>query len=229
MTDPISQAGERARAAAARNLTIYAVTDAATTELDRLFWSLIPAIVQEANVTEADAVFHLRRAWVDHLKALKFSQGIDYRDDGRAAAWRVRLMLWRQGPQGQEDLVADSDPGARFDQYDVDPGQTILYGLPAVAAWVLELCTSAHPPGSSFDGLDAGTLAHKTKSLRVALSNSGGRSVWRIRYGVTPPAQQGEGAQSTLKAMLAQQGAAPQRFMAQVLVQREESPRHKGS
>lgn len=207
-------------------MSIYSFVDPTGDEMERLFWSLVPLIAEQASVTEADAFLHIKRNWADRLKGLKGYAGIDYKDDGRAAAWRVRLMIWRLGDQGQEDLFADSDAGARFTQHDVDPGQTIIYGLPGVADWVRELTDSAHP-GAVLDGLDQGTLTHKVKSLRVALSNSGGRSTWRIRYTATtqPPADAAPGS-NILKAARGR-GPASQRYMASVYVQREESPRGK--
>lgn len=207
-------------------MSIYEYVDPTGDEMERLFWSLVPLIAEQADVTEADAFMHIKRNWTDRIKALKGYSGIDYKDDGRAAAWRVRLMIWRVGHEGQEDLFADSDAGARFDQHDVAPGQTIIYGLPNVAAWVRELADMAHP-GAVLDGMSEHTLANKIKSLRVALSNSGGRSTWRIRYSVTAPAAaEIETLTNVLKAGR-ERGPASSRFMANVYVQREESPRGK--
>lgn len=208
-------------------MTIYQYTDPAAEEMLALFWSLVPVIAEQAGVTEADAVFHIRRAWADKLKALKFTEGIDYKDDGRSAAWRVRLMIWRLGERGQEELYADSDAGAQFDQYNAAPGSTVIYGLPAVAEWVRELCTQAHAPGSLLDGLDQGTLGTKIKSLRVALSNAGGRSTWRLRYTVAPPRTDAAPVSANALRDVARHAPTSQRFMATVDVQREESPRGK--
>lgn len=209
-------------------MTIYQYTDSAAEEVMRTFWSLVPVIAEQAAISQADVVLHLRRACADRIKAVKLTEGVDYSDDGRAVPWRVRLMLWRIGPQGQEDLIADSDPDAQFTQYDVAPGSTLIQGLPAVAVWVNELCVSAHPPGSVIEGLSVGILQHKIKSLRVSLSNSGGRSMWRIRYSVTPPAQLANApASSNPLRDIARSGPALQHYRADVQVMREESPRHK--
>lgn len=202
-------------------MSIYQFTDPTAEEMTRLFWSLVPVVAEQAAVTPEDAVTHMRRAWADALKAIRTHQGIDYRDDGRAALWRVRLMLWRSGPQGQQDLFGDSDSGARYDQYDVAPGLTTLRGLSAVADWARELCAQAHPH-ATIEGLSAEALALKIKSLRVALSNAGGRATWRLRYTATPIAD--TTAAPPTNALKRPASGAPQHFMAVVYVQREESP-----
>lgn len=206
-------------------MSIYEHVDPTTTELESAFWSAVHAVAESAGVTVPDAHYHVQRAWTDRLKKLKPHEAVDYRDDGRAAAWRVRLMLWRIGPQGQEDLVADSDPGAAYSQHHTDPGQTILYGLPAVAAWVLDLCTMYHG-GATLDGIDLASLLHKTKSLRVALSNSGGHSSWRIRYTATSKPRQTDNTSHNALRDLARSETS-QRYMVTVSVLREESPRTK--
>jgi hypothetical protein len=199
-------------------MSVYEYIDPTSDEMARLFWSLAPVVAGQAKITEPDVFRLMQRAWLDKLKALKPHHAIDYGGDGRTALWRVRLMIWRIGPEGQEDLFADSDDGARFAQHGTAPGSTVLSGLPTVAGWVRELCTGAHP-GATLDGLDEHVLANKIKSLRVALSNSGGNSIWRVRYTVTPPAA--EPSSNPLKSL----STPPQRFLASVHVQREESAR----
>lgn len=216
-------------------MTIYEVTDPTATEMERLFWSLVPVVAEQAKVTEADAIYHMRRAWGDRVKAIRTHQAVDFRDDGRSAAWRVRLIVLRVGPEGQEEIWADSDAGARFDDRQIAPGSTVVYGLPAVADWVRELVMQCHA-GETLDGIGADALTNKIKSLRVALSNAGGETVWRIRYTVTPPvvaapvvpdglAPRPEGV--SLLRSARQSAAKLQHFRANVYVQREESPRGK--
>lgn len=206
-------------------MSIYEVVDPTTAELERLFWSLVPVVAEQAQVTQADAVFHLRRAWSDRLKGFRTYESVDFRDDGRAAAWRVRLTIWTGPDNGS--LVADTDDG-RPSEAD---GTTILYGLSAVADWVRELTAQAHP-GCVLDGLSEATLATKIKSLRVALSNQGGASIWRLRYAATPavveaaPAVQTGPGVNLLKAAR-QLTPRVETFLAHVRVSREESPRHR--
>lgn len=206
-------------------MAIYEYVDPTVVELKRLLWSTVTLVAEQAAVTEADALYQVRRKWMDELKAIKVSEAIDYRDDGRAATWRVRLMVWRKGPQGQADLHADSDAGARFDQYNVDPGATLIHGLPAVADWVLDLCGQAHP-GATLEGLDKAILTSKTKSLRVALSNSRGHSVWRINYIARTAARVEPGVSSNILRAHVDSLPTSQGYLATVYVEREESPRH---
>lgn len=210
-------------------MAIYEYVDPTAVELKNLFWSLVPVVAEQAGVTEEDAVFHMRRLWVDEIKAIKITHGVDYREDGRAAAWRVRLMLWRIGPQGQRDLHADSDLGSRFDRNGPAPGQTVIYGLPAVAEWVNELCTAAHSADSVIEGISVETLLRKIRSLRVALSNAGGEAMWRVRYDVitAPLSEQAPAHANPLRAISEAREPGSQHFEAHVYVMREESPRHK--
>lgn len=198
-------------------MSLHDNIDGTLPELERAFWASTRIVAEQSAITVEDASRHMLRRWTAHLKDFRIHHAIDYADDGRAASWRVRLMLWRQGPQGQSDLAGDSDPGARFDQYAVEPGATVLFGLPAVATWALDLCTAAHP-GATLDGLDAAIMARKLKSLRVALSNAGGESTWRLRYGVSRAAVP-DGANP-----LRERGASTQQFMAAIHVKRETSP-----
>jgi|SRR5579859_2233553 len=206
-------------------MSIYEIVDPTTVELEKLFWSLVPVVAEQAEVTQADAIFHLRRAWGDKLKSFRTYEAVDFRDDGRAAAWRVRLTIW--AGQDHASLYADTDDARPLDQ----DGSTILYGLSAVASWVRELCISAHP-NATLDGLSEATLATKIKSLRVALSNQGGACIWRLRYTATPaapeapqPGQAGPGV-NLLKTARASTPRV-EHMLAHVRVTREESPRHR--
>lgn len=219
-------------------MSIYQFTDPTADEVESLFWSLVPVVAEQARVTEADAFHHMQRVWLDRIKGIKPHHAIDHAPDGRSAIWRVRLMIWRTGPEGQEELHADSDPEATFNTSAVAPGSTLLNGLPTVVSWVRELATQAHPHGI-LEGLEEQVLLHKVRSLRVSLSNQGGECVWRLRYTVRPevveappatPAQPGAlvprvGGENRLR--VAAQASRPQHFRANVYVQREESPRGK--
>lgn len=217
-------------------MSVYQYIDPTADEAEGLFWSLVPVVAEQAGITHADAFYHIQRTWVDRLKGMKPHHAIDHAPDGRSAIWRVRLMIWRTGPEGQEELHADSDPELAFSPDNVAAGSTLINGLPTVATWVRELAIQAHPHGI-LEGLEAQVLAHKIKSLRVALSNQGGDCVWRLRYTVTPeaapeaprPAGAGlvrrEPGVSLLKTTA--QASRPQHFRANVYVQREESPRGK--
>lgn len=205
-------------------MSIYEYVDPTTAELDKLFWSLVPLIAEQAGVSEADALYHLRRTWADRIKTYKGYEAIDFRDDGRAAVWRVRLTIW--GGEGYQSQFADTDDGRPLDH----DGATLLHGLPAVAEWVRELCAQAHP-ACSLDGLSEATLAGKIKSLRVSLSNQGGSCIWRIRYTVTPPEAPANAAAAApgvnLLKLARPKAAQLQHFLAHVRVTREESPRHR--
>lgn len=210
-------------------MSIYEYVDPTADEATALFWSLVPVVAEQAGVTAEDAVFHMRRAWADRLKAIRTHQGIDFRDDGRAAAWRVRLTIWRiRGTDDQQECVADTDPQLPFER----DGATIIYGLGAVSAWVRELCAQAHPT-STLEGLSEATLANKLKSLRVALSTQHGSCIWRLRYSAAPiaatpsiPAEAGAGPVNRLKELPAHAHRLDH-LMAHVRVTREESPRFK--
>lgn len=210
-------------------MSIYEYVDPTARQMEELFMSLAPVVAEQACVPFEDAVYHMRRAWSDRLKAIKATHIVDFREDGRAAAWRVRLMIWKTDDLEQpSNLEADSDPGAAFNGASVAAGSTVIYGLPAVCDWARELITSCHAardPGGSIEGVSAPVLANKLRSLRVALSNSGGRSAWRLRYAVTTPRlERPEQATPSLQYL---NGSRPslQHFCAYVYVQREEAAR----
>lgn len=210
-------------------MSVYEYVDPTVQQMDSLFWSLLPVVAEQAGITPDDALYHMRRAWGDRLKAYKSHLAVDFRDDGRAAAWRVRMMIWKTDELDQPgERVADSDPAAAFNEQHIAPGSTIIMGLPAVADWARDLalsCHAARDPGATIDGLEPAELTRKLKSLRVALSNSGGRSAWRLRYAVTTPRlERPEQATPSLQYL---SGARPslQHFCAYVYVQREEAAR----
>jgi hypothetical protein len=206
-------------------MAVYEYVEPTTAELDRLLWGLVPVVAEQAGITHADALTHLRRVWVDHLKSAKASDGADYAYDGRVASWRVRLIIWRTDQHDQPaERLADTDPRAEFSPSSIAPGETVLFGLPAVAAWSLDMITQAHPAPATLEGVDAVTLAAKLKSLRVTLSKSGGKTVWRLRYSVATPRTERPDGPPTLRHLA---GSAPalQHFCAYVYVQREERPR----
>lgn len=198
-------------------MSIYAYVDPTADQGEALFWSLVEVVAAQAGVTEGDAFMHMRRAWSDRFKDLKPHHAIDHQGDGRSAIWRVRLSIWA-GPAG-DSLWADTDDGRQLDQ----EGATLLAGLPAVSAWVREMCSQAHP-GATLQGLEEITLASKIKSLRVSLSNQGGACIWRLRYIVTPPEPPAVAVGGNRLKSVAP-SREPQRFMAHVRISREESPR----
>lgn len=110
--------------------------------------------------------------------------GEEHRADGRALEWLVRLRLYDCGVSSNEP-VADSDDKLE----DHLPGTTKHRGLPAVAAWIVELASDYH--GAPCAGLDRATLRRKLSSLRTMLSNrNDGTGVLRanyqvLQYGVT--------------------------------------------
>lgn len=215
-------------------MSIYAHVDPTTRQMEELFWSLVPVVAEQTGVADTDAFAHMRRAWIEGLRELRISNAIDYRADGRAAAWRVRLIIWRTDQNEQaQDRIADSDPRGVFETYEIDPGSTIIYGLPAVADWALDLITACHAArdaAGTIEGLSASALASRIKSLRVALSKSGGKSVWRLRYSVSTPAAEPPERLPGAPPSLSYRAGAPsplQHFCAYVYVQREESTRHR--
>lgn len=203
-------------------MSVYAYVDPTAEQATELFWSLVPVVSEQAGITEPDAFRLMRRAWLDVIQDIKPHHAIDHMGDGRSAIWRVRLTIW--GGEEYQSLLADTDDGRDLGA----EGVTLLNGLPAVSAWVRELTAQAHP-GCTLDGLSEITLAGKIKSLRVALSNQGGTSIWRLRYAATPavvdPAPVEAGTNLLKSARAAARG--PQFFMAHVRVSREESPRHR--
>lgn len=206
-------------------MAVYEYVEPTLTELDKLLWGLVPVVAEQAGITPSDALTHMRRVWVEHLKAAKASDGTDYTHDGRVASWRVRMVVWRTDQHEQPaERVADTDPRAEFSVHNIAPGSTVLFGLPAVAEWVLELIPQLHPAHAELQGLDAPVLAAKLKSLRVTLSKAGGRTVWRLRYSVATPRPERPDGPPTLRH-LAGSGPALQHFCAYVYVQREERPR----
>lgn len=172
-------------------MTIYAEVDAASDEVCQQLSELVPVLSERCGVTDADSLYHLKRALVDKLKKLRLHDGVDL-DDGRAATWRVRLQIWG-GPQ-LDTLLGDSDDTKHRDA----EGETIIKGLPNVGLWVRELVTGLHPD-TEIEGLSDGDLARKVKSLRVALHHQNGACAWRLRYSVKHP---------TVEAMTAEQARA---------------------
>lgn len=101
--------------------------------------------------------------------------------DGRAAAWRVRVRLYNDAHPG--DAVADSDP----DLPPGSPGETVLFGLPAVAEHLAELAEAYHAGPCA--GLERETLLHRLKALRPTLSRNNGYGAWRVKYTTAGKAQ----------------------------------------
>lgn len=207
-------------------MSVYDYIDRTCGEMTALFWSLVPVVAGQAGITEADAQRLMQRGWLDTVKDIRPYHAIDYAGDGRSALWRVRLMIWRIGQGDQADLHADSDLGAPYNQHETAPGATLLAGLPTVGEWVREMCAQAHP-GAELEGLEEATVANKVKSLRVALSNSGGLSVWRLRYTAKMPAQVAPAPSGNALRDAVALKPMSQRYLAAATVQREESPRGK--
>lgn len=203
-------------------MSVYQYIDPTAEQAAELFWSLVPVVSEQAGITEPDAFRLMQRAWLDALKEIKPHHAIDHMGDGRSAIWRVRLTIW--GGEGYQSLHADTDDGRDLGA----EGVTLLNGLPAVSAWVRELCAQAHP-GCELEGLSEITLAGKIKSLRVSLSNQGGSCIWRLRYAVTAAAAEPAPAAVGVNLLKSARAVAPrtQYFMAHVRVTREESPRHR--
>lgn len=202
-------------------MSVYQYVDPTAAQAEELFWSLVPVVAEQAGITEGDAFRLMQRAWSDAVKGLKPHHAVDHMGDGRSAAWRVRLTIWTGETYANQ--FADTDDGRPLDQ----DGATILMGLPAVSAWVRELCAQAHP-GCTLEGLSEHALAGKLKSLRVSLSNQGGSCIWRLRYVATPPERAEPEADASAGPMRLR--ARPQRqlhCMAHVRVTREESPRDR--
>jgi hypothetical protein len=96
--------------------------------------------------------------------------------DGRAVQWRIRTRLYLATQT--DEPIADSDPDTPPDK----SGNTVLTGLPAVAAEVSALAVAYHD--AVCDGLEYPTLLHKLKGLRPTLSRRKGNAVWRLHYSV---------------------------------------------
>lgn len=209
-------------------MSIYPIVDAASDELLQAFHSLVPVVAEQAGVTEPDALYHLRRTLLDRLKALKLSDRIDARDDGRAATWRVRLQIWfANGGEDQASCVADTDPDKPFELHNIAPGATLIAGLPNVARWTLDMIEQYHAaadPGCMLDGIGEGVLANKLKSVRVSLSNGGGTCVWRLRYAVRAPAEESKPVQAVRGSLRGVRSriAGLRNFRADVRIVREE-------
>lgn len=95
-------------------------------------------------------------------------------NDGRAVPWRVRIQLF----DDTGELQADSDHDSPLEA----AGETEIYGLPAVAEWLVAVTTEFH--GGLVGGLGRHTLKQKLRSLRPMLSRGDGWAVWRVPYTV---------------------------------------------
>jgi hypothetical protein len=199
-------------------MAIYDYVDALAEAVEREIWATVPTIAEQAGVTVPDALNAAKRVLLDRIKAIKPTHGVDYRDDGRAALWRVRMQIWEG-----ESLFADTDEGPPSPEALSAQGKTLIYGLPEVARWALELIRSAHPE-QPLDGVDEATLLGKLRTVRVALSNQGGACAWRIRYAAWPAPVLQETAErpSNLLKMRHAQSPSPRHFMAMVRLSREE-------
>lgn len=158
---------------------IFAEVDAAAEALGEQLIELVPTIAERSGVTEADVLHHLKRSMGEMIKRLRLHDGVDL-DDGRAARWRVRLQVW--GGPDHDTLLGDSDPGLHRDA----EGETVIKSLPSVGEWVRELVEGLHPD-TTIEGLSAGDLSRKVKSLRVTLHHQNGACAWRLRYTVKYP------------------------------------------
>lgn len=199
-------------------MAIYDYVDALAEAVEREIWATVPTIAEQAGVTVPDALNAAKRVLLDRIKALKPAHGVDYRDDGRAALWRVRMQIWEG-----ESLFADTDDGPPSPEALNAQGKTLIYGLPEVARWALELIRTAHPD-QALDGVDEATLLGKLRTVRVALSTQHGACAWRIRYAAWPAAAAPDSAPrpgNLLKARAAQ-SPNPRHFMAMVRLSREE-------
>ena len=193
---------------------VYAITDAAAVDVMAAFWNAVAIVRDQAGVLEADALQHMRRTITEHVKRAKPSQLVDYRADGRAALWRVRLTIWRGATEAQRELFADTDAPKRYE----DPGSELIQGLPAVAQWAWDLITQAHA-GSTIADLSLATMRARLGTLRVALSNQGGEVVWRHRYIVAPAAAETSDAPRQLRDIRA--ARRPEPFLAIVRISQE--------
>lgn len=195
-------------------MSIYEHVDGATEEVMRAFWTATAVLTEQAQVTEADALMHLKRSVTDRIKAAKPAHAIDYQPDGRSALWRVRMTIW-SGVQ-LDTLYADTDDGRPLEH----AGATLIQGLPAVATWAWELIQQAHAPRAIAD-LDQASVLHKLRSLRVALSNQDGACVWRLRYVVLPDEGAAGGAVPGSLRGVGQRSRGPEYHLAHVRVSRE--------
>lgn len=206
--------------------------DSGTDELESSFWALLTTIADEAQTPPLDVLHYFKRTAIERLRSLKAAHGVDRVDDGRAALWRIRILLWHTtAGADRASLVADSDPEQTYDANNVAPGSSVIAGLPAVAREVKALVEAYHAgadPGWIPEGISEPTLQSKLRGLRVSLSNSGGQCVWRVRYTLTPPAGSVEHTPGSLRGV--RSGATQTRhYMAEVRVAREApAPRHIG-
>lgn len=203
-------------------MPIYEHVDAATSEVMSSFWSAVTIVTEQAQITEVDALMHMKRSIIDRVRSAKPTELVDYTPDGRAALWRVRLMVWKGHSESDHELFADTDAPAHLDS----PGSTLIQGLPGVAEWVWSMLQVAHPD-AVFQDLNLVTLKHKLRTLRVALSNQQGPCAWRHRYLIGPgaplptapdPQPDRAGGQPLLRSAVSQ---SPRPFMAIVRVAQE--------
>lgn len=196
-------------------MTIYETVDGATAEVMRAFWSAVTIVAEQAQVTEADAMMHMRRSVTDRVKAAKPTELVDYTPDGRSALWRVRLTIWTGNTADDQSLFADTDAPHPYER----PGSTLIQGLPGVAEWAWDLIQQAHP-GAAFQDISGPIIKHKLRTLRVALSNQGGEVVWRLRYVAEPAAgEPGQMQPGSLRGV--RTSTAPRPFLAIVRVSQE--------
>jgi hypothetical protein len=109
---------------------------------------------------------------VDRLVA-NLPQSVKNAGDGRATAYRVRLLLFKDN-----ELMADSDSELPLGA----PGQDVMYGLQAVGVWARVIAEQFHEHKAK--GLDDEAIAKSIKSLRPSLSRNNGVHNWRMKYDV---------------------------------------------
>lgn len=99
-------------------------------------------------------------------------------NDGRAATYRVRLTLFKDGT-----LMADSDPELPMNT----AGTEVIKGLAAVGAWARAVAEGYHSQETT--GLDDIAILKSIKSLRPSLSRNSGTHNWRMPYYINDQAQ----------------------------------------
>lgn len=95
--------------------------------------------------------------------------------DGRTAKWRCRFRIY--STMDPDEPAADSDSELPPDR----PGETVIFGLPSVAAELVALAGAFHGR-SVVKGLSRDELARRINALRPTLSRRRGNAVWRVPY-----------------------------------------------
>lgn len=145
----------------------YAGATAAILDTIRQSADAIASAYQEDNATALAALWS--------RVADNFNTGTRGETDGRTARWRCRFRIYSD--DDPDEPTADSDSELPPDRR----GETVIAGLPNVAAEVVALATVFHT-AAVIAGLSREELERRLKGLRPTLSRRGGNATWRVPY-----------------------------------------------